>query len=214
MRKLILMLSCVLSSTMFFTQDFEGFIKYKIDYYTRDNEYSIEYLEKEFGTKCTFYVKNGFFLDISNGSFGKHQLFRNDQQKLYYYGNNKSRVDTLFYTSSHCDDTIDYTYKIYRQSEVILGIMCDKLIEKSEYSTKTFFYSTEHSLNPDFFKNYTKLNSYERIKLMKSICLKLIYEHYNMDMVLTACKIKEKKLRKSVFQIPKYNVLVEGDPIK
>ena len=49
---------------------------------------------------------------------------------------------------------------------------------------------------------------------MKSICLKIIYEYYNLDMVLTAYKIKEKKLLKNVFQIPKYNVLVEGNPTK
>ena len=49
---------------------------------------------------------------------------------------------------------------------------------------------------------------------MKSICLKIIYEYYNLDMVLTAYKIKEKKLRKNFFQIPKYNVLIEGNPTK
>ncbi|WP_298903922.1 hypothetical protein [uncultured Psychroserpens sp.] len=197
---------CLMTLTMH-AQDFEGVITYKSEYPINKTALSNDELKKELGTDVTTYFKNGYYKELTNSRFISYQLFRHNDSMVYYKHNIKS--DSLFYSKVNTDKKETFSYKIEKRTDTILGYICDKLIVEGGYGTKTYYYTSELSLNPEYYKNFTIGNKYDIMKLMKAIYLKLEMTYDAISVRVVATEVKKQKLENSVFDIPKHQYMIE-----
>ena len=190
-----------------YSQDFEGEIKYELNYISKSSQYTLEIMQNEFGTETTTYIKNGFYKEITDSKFMSYQLFRYVDNRIYFQ--HKVKSDTLWYSLTISEQKLDFKYEIHEKSDTILNIVCDKLIYQDEYGIKTYYYSSDYSLNPELYKDFTYSNKYEILKLMKSVYLKLVMEYEPFIVEITATDIKRKVLNDKVFDLPKHTILIK-----
>lgn len=204
----ILFLIAFLTSTFLFSQDFEGIVTYKVTYPINNTNLSEQELKAQMGTDVSTYYKNGYYKEDTNSNFMSYQLFRHKDTLVYYKNNIKS--DTLFFhrTDAKTDDT--FSYDIEKKTDTILGFICDKLSIKDQYGTKTYYYSSELSLDPNYYKNFTVLNKDKIVKLMQAVYLRLEMSYPALSVDIIATDVKRKKLKTSTFNIPQHQVLIKG----
>ncbi len=190
-----------------FSQDFEGIIKYDVSYIAKKDYVSVDFLEKEMGTKTITYIKNGFYKELTNSRVMGFLRYCHKEDKIYFSDYEGS--DTIKYFSCILDEKGKFEYEIFEKTDTILGEICDKLVVKDNYGTKTYYYSSQYSLNPAFYKNYTLSNKYEILKLMKSIYLKLEMEYEPYIVSIEATEIERKKLKRKILKLPKHKVLLK-----
>lgn len=189
-----------------YSQDFEGIIEYKMSYTLKSDRYSIDFLEKEMGKNVKIFFKNGFYKELTDSKFMYFQLFRYSDNRIYF--KNQPKNDTLYYRSTLADHTSNFDYVIQKKADTLLGVVCDKLTITDNFGTKTYYYSSEYSLDPEYYKNFTFINKYEIVKLMKAVYLKLVMDLEFFKVEIKATNIERKKLPDKVFALPENTILV------
>lgn len=190
-----------------YSQHFEGIVEYEMHYIPTSDRYTTELMEEAFGKRTKTFFKDGFYKELTDSKFMSYQLFRYDKNKIYY--KHTTNDDTLRYISTISTNKSNFKYDLYTKSDTVLTIVCDKLVVRDDYGTKTYYYSSDYSLNPEFYINFTISNKYEIVKLMKSIYLKLEMEYQDFVVEITAKEITRKKLKKKVFKLTKHTTLLE-----
>ncbi len=203
--KLLIYFALSVFPLLSFCQDFEGIVEYEMTYFSKNAKLKVANLEKEMGTHSHVYYKNGFYKDITNSDYYALNIFRHDKSNIYYQHKND---DTLRVVSVISKEPIPLEYEIFEDAETILGVVCDKLVIKNKYGTKTYYYSSKYSQDPKFYKNYTISSKAKIAALMKAIYLKLEVESPYYNVTILAKKVIPMKLKKKEFEIPK------GIPIK
>ena len=177
-----------------------------MNYIPKSDNYTVEFLESELGTNVKTYIKNGYYKEFSESSFMSIQLFRYDENRIYF--KHQIQSDTLIYLSTISKEEPPFEYEIYPKSEMVLGILCDKLVITEKDVTKTFYYSAKYSLNSEYYKNFTYSNKNEILKIMKAVYLKLVMEYNPFIVEIVGTRIKREKLSEEVFELPKHSVLI------
>ncbi|OUS00725.1 hypothetical protein A9Q86_08165 [Flavobacteriales bacterium 33_180_T64] len=203
-----LFLIVFLIATALYSQDFEGVVTYKVEYPKNNSSLTEQELKKELGTAVTTYFKNGFYKEHTNSKFMSYQLFRHTDSLIYY--KNDSKSDTLLFYRADTKTGEEFSYEIEKKTDTILGYICDKLSIKDKYGTKTYYYSSKLSLDPNYYKSFTISNKDKVVMLMQAIYLRLEMSYSALSIDIIATDIKRKKLKKSTFRIPKHRVLIES----
>ena len=201
MNKLILsLLSLFIAFNSFAGKDFEGFIKYKMNFTAKVSGVNIEDLEKELGTSVYAHYKEGFYKEISNSSWMSLQLYRHDSAALFF----KNHVtDTVFMKVATNDEPIeDFSYAIEENADTILGNVCNKLTVTDKHGTKSFYYSSNYPIDPKHYETFTNANKNQIVKLMKAIYLRLTMSYQLFTVDIEATEIKPMKLEDEMFEIP------------
>jgi hypothetical protein len=204
--KFLTTLIILLNFSICFSQEFEGIVEYDMTVTPKTDQYTADFLKKEFGTKVVLYYKSGFYKEVTVGAkFMSFQLYKNDENKIYY--KHQIEDDTLRFKNAIADKNENFDFEIEKNADTVLGKICNKLILKDNYGTKTYFYSSEYKLDPKDYEKYTYANKNELIKVMQAIYLKLIMEYQQFTVELIATKVNRKKLRKREFRIPKHKYI-------
>src|SRR5690606_24946870 len=124
-------------------------------------------LESEFGTESKTYIKDGFYLDVSNSTFMPYQLWRYIDTSVYFLLEKKS--DTLWFSKTNFEEKEQYKYKLIKNVDTILGYKCDLLRVYKERSISEYYFSPDLGLDPSFYENYTRFNKYQILKQIKSV---------------------------------------------
>ncbi|WP_274475704.1 hypothetical protein [Mangrovimonas aestuarii] len=188
-------------------QDFEGIIEYKLEYESKTSTISVEDLEKELGTKAITYFKNGNYMETTDSNFMNFQLYRHSDKRIYF--KNKTDRDTLRYVSTVSNVKEPFEYTIVKQSDTILGVVCDKLIINDNQGTKIFYYSSKLPLNPKHYENFNLFNKDDIVAIMEAVYLKMELEYPLFNVVMEAKNIDKKKLSSKYFEVPKYVAILE-----
>ncbi len=195
-------------ASLSYAQDFEGVVHYKKSYTAKSTSVSINNLETVFGTQSVVYIKNGFYKTIDDVDVMGMQLFRYTENRLYFFNKGK---DTLFYRST-LDNRLKekFTYTLKKKTDTILGIVCDQLeIKVSPNITFVYYFSSKYSLDPSFYKNFTFINKNEILNRMKAVYLRFRVITSEYIYTSEAVDIEKRKLSQSIFDIPKYKILIE-----
>lgn len=190
------------------SQDFEGIIEYDISYSNNKTSLSVKSLEEKLGKYVTSYLKNGYYLELTDSEFMSYQLYSYKDNMIYYKNDIKS--DTIFYKATNIKSDISLDYKIEKNVDTILGYVCDKIIITDKYSTKEYFYSNKLSLDPAYYKNFYYINKNEIVALMKAYYLRLSMTYNSFTVDIKAKNIIHKKLKKRVFKLPKKRINIES----
>lgn len=194
-----------LNSIYLSAQEFEGIVESKVSYTVKNDNFSVSELENLFGTEYTTYYKTGYYKAISESQFMSYQLYNNSEGRIYYMHNLND--DTLRYQSTIAKNESVYEFEIFENADTVLGKVCKMLVANNQTRVNIYSFSEDYYINPESYKNFTVSNLFIQKLTTKSLNLRTrsIYEDFEAETIVT--KITEKKLDKSIFQLPNHKFL-------
>ncbi len=183
-------------------KDFEGIVKYSVNYYPKSDSITVDELIYKSGDTSIVYIKNGNYKQVyKNSKFVEWVLYENRTNRYY---TKIVGYDTLYFINAG-NDTLNYKVnKMSNMDTVILGHECQCIEMTSGYIKSLYYYTPSLNLSSKHFRNH-KLGGYnlltnniESVFLFSSSSLK------EFDMTITAFEINEIEIDKSIFNLTNY----------
>ena len=196
--KSLLLGALLLAPLSLYAQNFEGIIKFNLEYEITDSRIIGTDLNKELGREITSYYNKTKKLDRYNT--GVTELFNSSETTSRIREPNGSNLIINVAT----DSVSIIKISDIPTNEVILGCPLKAILVQYSDSTSTeLHYCEALKVSPSFFKNY-KLSGYDQIiSRIKSIPLKTYRKSILYNTTYTAVDKKEMKLDKTIFNYPK-----------
>ncbi|MEJ7645146.1 MAG: hypothetical protein WKF87_11165 [Chryseolinea sp.] len=191
-------LLAVLSSPLI-AQNFEGKIIYSVTYKSKMPNVTDEQFGLMLGTKHEYFIKEGNYKTVTNGTFFLWQVFVNKDGKLY---NKMANSESLLYNDVTV--AINKLIKSEKNENVvtILGYPCNELIFSSENSQEKYFYNAALKLDNSYYTNHKLGNWDEFTKQANAVPLKFNITTLQFIMDATAIEILPMKLDDKLFELP------------
>ncbi len=189
----------LLISVSVYAQTFEGKISYQNKYTSRMKDPNSEQLAALMGTTQEYYIKDGNYKTVTNGTLAQWQLYNNKENKLFYKMSNSA--DIIWSDGSVNEDTVIKIEK-NKNAEIILGYSCDELILYTKGGAQKYYYNAKLSINPALFANHKYGNWYAYVKSAKAIPLKIVITNSQFTLENVATEIKKMKLEDNLFRLP------------
>lgn len=180
-------------------QTFEGEIIYKNTYKSKIPSVTDEQLTTMMGTTQEYFIRNGDYKSITNGSFFQWQLYVNKDNKLY---NKMSNSETLIWNNGATNPDEILKAEINKGVAEILGYKCDELILTCKSGIQKYYFNSKISANTKLFVNHKFGNWYDVLSRSNSLPLKSIVDNGQFTMESVAIEVKERKLVKAFFDLP------------
>ena len=188
---------------------FSGIVHYELSYTSNMPEIlSSDSLTKLYGKSKIFYIQDSFYKYEMNGNLATFSIYDPSNQIIY----NKSRdTDTVYYfdATKKSRDSI-LSFSLSKKSDVINGILCDKLVLQSKYSNTTYYFNTKYSIDPSNFENHSYDNWYYYLTISKSLPLKVSYKNSMYSYTMTFTRMKHELIEKKYFYIDTNSILIKG----
>ena len=198
MRKLILTLT-LFASIATFGQSFEGEIIYKNSFKSKNPKMTDEQWAQMMGSVQEYYIKQGNYKSVTNGTMSLWQIYNNKENKIYTKMGNSETV--LWNDASVNSDEI-LKSEIKKNAATILGYSCDELTLTCKSGIQKYYYSSKLPVDIKFFENHKYGNWYDFLKNAKSLTLKTIIETPQFTMETVASEVKPMKLDDKIFNLP------------
>ena len=180
-------------------QNFEGKIVYKNSYTSKMPGVTDEQFTSMMGNTQEYYIKDGNYKSVVNGSLLQWQLYVNKDNKLY---TKMSNSETLLWNDAltNTDDVV--------QSEInkgvieLLGYKCDELILTCKSGIQKYYFNSKLSVDPKKFENHKFGNFYEFLSKTNSLPLKSVVENQQFILESIATEVKPMTFEKTLFELP------------
>lgn len=199
MAKTITFLLATLFAITSFAQAFEGKIVYRSTYESKMPNVTDEQFTAMMGSTQEYFIKNGDYKSVSNGSFFQWQLYINKDNKLY---NKMANSETLFWNDGATNPDEILNAEVNKGVTEILGYKCDELILTCKSGTQKYYFNTKLSVDPKLFINHKFGNWYGFLSKSSSLPLKSIIDNGQFTLESVATEVKEMKLDKIFFELP------------
>jgi len=189
--------------------DFEGRIEYRLKFIpnTGKNIDTLK-LREEFGEKSTFIIKQGAIRRTNESQQMALQLYLPKENRLYY--TNKAQPEILFFYQCDKAGNKDFTSKVIKNADTILGYSCDKLVYTDEFGQKIdYYFASELKMDPKYTKQYSFLNKNKIAEIMKSVFLRQEYKTADYTLITEAIKVEKTKIDDHEFDKPKRKMIRE-----
>lgn len=198
MKKVILILT-IFTSIMAFGQSFEGEIIYKNSLKSKNPKMTDEQWTQLMGEKLEYFIKQGYYKSLTNGTMSLWQIYNNKENKIYTKMNNS---ETVLWNDGAVNLDEPIKSEIKKNVVTILGYSCDELTLTCKSGVQKYYYSSKLPVDIKLFENHKYGNWYEFLKNSKSLSLKTIIETPQFIMETIATEIKTMKLDDKIFVIP------------
>jgi hypothetical protein len=180
-------------------QSFEGVAVYQNTYVSKLPQLTNEQLNAMMGTKQEYSMKGGNYKSVFNGSFVQSQLYRQADNKMYMKMGND---EALYWTdgATNKDEVVDF--KILKNQEEILGVMCDALVVTSKTNKVTVYFNSKYKIDPTLFKGHAYGNWNFIIEKTKALPLKTLLENAQFSLTSIAQEVKPAKVSDETFALP------------
>ncbi len=199
MKKTITFLLATLFAMASFGQSFEGKIVYKNTYKSKMPNVTDEQFTTMMGTTQEYFIKNGDYKSLTNGSMFQWQLYINKDNKLYSKMVNN---ETLLWNDGATNPDELLKAEVNRGVTEIFGYKCDEIILTCKTGTKKFYFNTDLSVDPKVFANHKFGNWYDFLSRSNSLPLKSTVDNDQFSMESEATEIKAMQLDKTMFELP------------
>lgn len=199
MIKTITFLLATLFAITSFGQSFEGKIVYKNIYKSKMPNVTDEQFTAMMGSTQEYFIKNGDYKSVANGSFFQWQLYVNKDNKLY---SKMAKSETLFWNDGATNPDEVLKPEINKGVTEILGYKCDELILTCKSGTQKYYFNSKLSVDTKLFVNHKFGNWYDFLSKSNSLPLKSIVDNGQFTLESVATEVKEMKLDKTLFELP------------
>ena len=199
MTKPFIFLLTTLFAITSFGQSFEGKIVYKNTYKSKMSKVTDEQFTTMMGSTQEYFIKNGDYKSITNGSFFQWQLYVNKDNKLY---SKMTNAETLLWKDGAINQDQILKVEVNKAVIDILGYKCDELVLTCKSGIQKYYFHTKLSVDAKLFVNHKFGNWYDFVSKSNSLPLKSIVENKQYTLESIAIEVKEIKLEKALFELP------------
>lgn len=198
MKKIIIALT-IFASIATFGQTFEGEIIYKNSLKSKNPKMTDEQWTQMMGSKQEYFIKNGNYKSVTNGTMSQWQIYNNKDNKVY---TKMSNSETVLWNDASINSDEVLKSEIKKNAATILGYSCDELILTCKSGIQKYYYSSKLAVDIKLFENHKYGNWYDFLKNSKSLPLKTIIETPPFIMEIIATEVKLVKLDDKLFMLP------------
>jgi hypothetical protein len=198
MTKTITFLLATLFAITSFGQTFEGKIGYKNTYKSKMPNVSDEQFTTMMGSTQEYFIKNGDYKSVANGSFFQWQLYVNKDNKLY---SKMSNSETLLWNDGATNTDEILKAEVNKGVTEILGFKCDELVLTCKSGIQKYYFNSKLSVVTKLFANHKFGNWYDFLSKSNSLPLKSIVDNGQFTLESVATEVKEMKLDKTFFEL-------------
>ena len=199
MTKTITFLLGTLFAITSFGQTFEGKIVYKNTYKSKMPNVTDEQFTTMMGSTQEYFIKNGDYKSVANGSFFQWQLYVNKDNKLY---SKMANSEKLLWNDGATNSDEILKAEVNKSVIEVLGYKCDELVLTCKSGIQKFYFNLKYSVDTKLFVNHKFGNWYDFLLKTNSLPLKTIVDNGQFSLESIATEIKEMKLEKPVFDLP------------
>jgi hypothetical protein len=182
-----------------FGQTFEGKIVYQTTYKSKIPNVTDEQLAAMIGSIQEYFIKNGDYKTVANGSLVQWQLYVNTDNKLY---NKLSNSETVFWNDGATNPDEVLKAEINKNVTEVLGYPCDELVLTCKSGLQKYYFNTKLSVDITLFTNHKFGNWYDYLSKSNSLPLKMIIDNAQLSFESVATEVTAMKLDKTFFELP------------
>jgi hypothetical protein len=199
MTKTIIFLVATFLAITSFGQTFEGKIVYKNTFKSKMPNMTDEQFTTMMGSTQEYFIKNGDYKSIANGSFFQWLLYVNKDNKLY---SKMSNSETLLWNDGATNPDEIIKAEVNKGVTEVLGYKCDELVLTCKSGTQKYYFNTKFSVDTKLFINHKYGNWYDFLSKSNSLPLKSIVDNEQFTLESVATDVKEMKLDNTFFELP------------
>jgi hypothetical protein len=199
MIKTIISIIASLFAVVSFAQNFEGKIVYKNIYKSKAANISDDQFTAMMGSAQEYYIKDGDYKSIANGTFFQWQLYVNKENKLY---TKMVSSESLLWNDGAANSDEVLKTEINKSVIEILGYKCDELILTRKSGTQKYYFNATLSVDKKIFANHKYGNWFAFLSNSNSLPLKSIVESKDFVLESIATEVLPLKLEKVFFELP------------
>jgi hypothetical protein len=198
MRTTFLIILTVVTSTTF-GQIFEGRILYENSYKSKNPNVTDQQWISMMGSTQEYFIKEGDYKSIMNGTLVQWQLYINKENKIYTKMSNSEKA--LWNDASIQGDEV-LKSELNKNVTEVLGFKCDEIILTCKSGLQKYYFSSHLKVETNLYSNHKFGNWFEYLSKSNALPLKLIIETAQFTMEGIATSINPTKLERTLFEIP------------
>ncbi len=195
----LILLTTLLSIFTSYGQSFEGKIVYSNSYKSKMPNVTNEQLTAMMGSTQEYYIKNGNYKSVANGSFFQSQNYINNENKLY---TKMANSEAFLWNDGATNPDEVLKSELNKGVTEILGYKCDELILTCKSGIQKYYFNSKLSVEAKLFVNHKFGNWYDFVSKANALPLKSVIENVQFSLESIATNIKEMKLDNSFFALP------------
>ena len=199
MTKTITFLLAILFAIPSFGQAFEGKIVYQSTYKSKTPNMTDEQFAAMLGSTQEYFIKNGDYKTVTNGSLVLWQLYVNKDNKLY---TKMSNSETAYWNDGAVNPDEVLKAAINKNVAEILGYPCDEVVLTCKSGLQKYYFNTKLSVDITLFTNHKFGNWYDYLLKANSLPLKMIIDNAQLSFESLATEVTPMKLDKAFFELP------------
>jgi hypothetical protein len=197
--KNLAILSLLLSTIITFSQNFEGKITYSNSFKSKNAQITDQQWTSMLGATQEYYIKDGDYKSVTNGTFAQWQQYINKDNKLY---NKMSNSETVLWNDGSVQGDEVLKVEVNKNTTEILGYKCDEVILTCKSGVQKYYFNSKLSVDPKLFSNHKFGNWFDYLSQSNSLPLKSIIDSAQFTMESIATEVKPMKLDGKIFELP------------
>lgn len=203
MKKLFIFLFFT-ANILFAQDDFEGVLKFKIDFKDKTGRMSDEENKQFMGTELMYYVKKNKYKTTLNGLLNITQYY-DGKDSLF---TKMSVNDKLMYKLASENDEKIISHSFEETDYKILDLKCELLVVKTDKGIHKYYFNSTIRNNPKYYQNH-KYGLYNFLSKITKGAIALRSE-VDIDKLYSSTElisVDRKKLNDSIFVRPRLEII-------
>jgi hypothetical protein len=197
--KNIALLCLFLSTISAISQSFEGKITYTNTFKTKNTKITDQQWTAMLGSSQEYFIKDGDYKSITNGTFVQWQQYRNAENRLYI---KMANTETLLWNEGSIQGDEVLKVEVNKKVTEILGYKCDEVILTCKSGIQKYYFNSKLSVNAKLFANHKFGNWFDYLSKSNALPLKSIIDTAQFTMESIATEVKPTKLNPKMFELP------------
>lgn len=182
-----------------FSQSFEGKITYANSYKSKNTKIPDQQWTAMLGSTQEYFIKEGEYKSITNGTFVQWQQYSNKDNKLY---TKMANTETLLWNDGSIQGDEVLKVELNKKVTEILGYKCDEVILTCKSGVQKYYFNSKLSVKTKLFVNHKFGNWFDYLSKSNALPLKSIIDTAQFTMESTATEVKPSKLDPKMFELP------------
>ncbi|MCF2443972.1 hypothetical protein L0657_08400 [Dyadobacter sp. CY345] len=198
-KTLLIFVTTFLTSITSFAQTFEGKVIYTNSYKSKIPNIADDQFTSMMGATQEYFIKNGNYKSVANGTLFQSQYYINSENKLY---TKMANAEAFLWNDGSTNPDEVIKYELNKGIIDILGYKCDELVLTCKNGVQKYYFNSKFSVDSKAFVNHKFGNWYDFVSKSNSLPLKSVIENAQFSLESTATSITEMKLDNSFFTLP------------
>lgn len=181
------------------SQSFEGKITYANSYKSKNTKIPDQQWTAMLGSTQEYFIKEGEYKSITNGTFVQWQQYSNKDNKLY---TKMANTETLLWNDGSIQGDEVLKVELNKKVTEILGYKCDEVILTCKSGVQKYYFNSKLSVKTKLFVNHKFGNWFDYLSKSNALPLKSIIDTAQFTMESTATEVKPSKLDPKMFELP------------